>query len=161
MPLLDAVTTKTGTLGRPHKRPKVLAADKGDDAKALRQRVRQRGIRSQLPKRLWKTSKPRGRPLKIDVPRFQSDALSPSSRTNYVDSKADIGMGSLINDRLTLPTQILFGCKIHRCKRLRWRTLNPRAYSCAYWLSRFCGWARCELFSSSNRTIASSRSGRV
>jgi Transposase DDE domain len=73
MPRLDAVTIKTGTRGRPRKRPKVLAADKGDDSKALRQRVRQRGIRPQWPKRVWKTSKPRGRPLKMDVPRCQAE----------------------------------------------------------------------------------------
>ena len=29
VPLLEAVTIKTGTRGRPRKRPKVLAADKG------------------------------------------------------------------------------------------------------------------------------------
>ena len=73
MPLLDAVTIKTGKRGRPRKRPKVLAADKGYDSKALRQQLRQRGIRAQLPKRVWKTRKPRGRPLKMDVPRFQAE----------------------------------------------------------------------------------------
>ena len=73
MPLLDAVPLKTGNRGRPRKRPKVLAADKGYDSKALRQRVRQRGIRPQLPKRVWKTSKLRGRPLTMDVPRFQAE----------------------------------------------------------------------------------------
>jgi hypothetical protein len=73
MPLLDAVTITTGKRGRPRKRPKVLAADKGDDSKALRQPLRQRGIRAQWPKRVWKTRKPRGRPLKMDVPRFQAE----------------------------------------------------------------------------------------
>jgi len=73
MPLLDAVTINTGKRGRPRKRLKVLAADKGYDSKALRQRVRQRGIRPQLPKRVWKTRKPRGRPIKMDVPRFQAE----------------------------------------------------------------------------------------
>jgi transposase len=73
MPLLDAVTVKTGKRGRPRKRPKVLAADKGDDSKALRQQLRRRGIRAQLPKRIWKRREPRGRPLKMDVPRFQAE----------------------------------------------------------------------------------------
>ena len=73
MPLLEAVTIKTGKRGRPRKRPKVLAADQGYDSKALRQQLRQRGIRAQLPKRVWKTRKPRGRPLKMDVPRFQAE----------------------------------------------------------------------------------------
>jgi hypothetical protein len=58
--------------GRPWKRFKVLATDKGYDAKALRQQLRKRGIRAQIPKRVWKTKKLRGRPLKKDVPRFQA-----------------------------------------------------------------------------------------
>jgi hypothetical protein len=49
------------------------AADKGYDAKALRQQLRRRGIRAQLPTRVWKTRKPRGRPLKLEVPRFQAE----------------------------------------------------------------------------------------
>jgi hypothetical protein len=73
MPLLDAVTINTGKRGRPRKRPQVLAADKGYDSKALCQQLRRRGIRAQLPKRVWKTRKPRGRPLKMDVPRFQAE----------------------------------------------------------------------------------------
>jgi Transposase DDE domain len=41
--------------------------------KALRHRLRKRGIRPQIPKRVWKTKKPRGRPLTKDVPRFQAE----------------------------------------------------------------------------------------
>jgi Transposase DDE domain len=73
IPLLDAIRLRTGKRGRPRKRPKVLATDKGYDAKDLRQRLRQRSIRAQIPKRLWKTKPPRGRPIKIDVPRFQAE----------------------------------------------------------------------------------------
>ncbi|MDQ3828316.1 MAG: transposase [Candidatus Tectomicrobia bacterium] len=73
MPLLDAVTINTGKHGRPRKRPKILAADKGNDARALRQQLRPRGIRAQVSKRVWKTRKPRGRLLKMDVPRFQAE----------------------------------------------------------------------------------------
>src|SRR2546422_9919183 len=62
LPLLDAVKVRTGKRGRPRKRLKVIATDKGDDAKALRQKLRQRGIRAQIPKRVWKTKKHRGRP---------------------------------------------------------------------------------------------------
>src|SRR5687768_7187193 len=51
MPLLDAVIIKTGKPGRPRKRLQVLAADKGYDSKALRQQLRRRGVRAQLPKR--------------------------------------------------------------------------------------------------------------
>jgi hypothetical protein len=73
IPLLDALHLRTGTRGRPRKRVKVLAADKGDDAKDLRHRLRQRGLRPQLPKRVWKHRTPRGRPLKQDVPRVQAE----------------------------------------------------------------------------------------
>jgi transposase len=73
MPLLDAVHLRTGRRGRPRKRPKVVATDKGYDAKDLRQQLRTRGIRAQIPKRVWKTKKPRGRPIKINLPRFQAE----------------------------------------------------------------------------------------
>jgi hypothetical protein len=73
LPLLDAVKLRTGNRGRPRKRLKVLATDKGYDAQALRQQLRQRGIRAQIPKRVWKTKKNRGRPIKHVVPRFQAE----------------------------------------------------------------------------------------
>jgi transposase len=73
LPLLDTLRGRTGTRGRPRKRLKVLAADTGDDAQDLRQRLRRRGSRPQLPQRGWKTKKPRGRPLKRAVPRFQAE----------------------------------------------------------------------------------------
>ena len=73
LPLLDAVKVRTGKRGRPRKRLKVLATDKGDDAKALRQKLRQRGIRAQIPKRVWQTKPTRGRPIKQTVPRLQAE----------------------------------------------------------------------------------------
>jgi hypothetical protein len=73
MPRLDAVRLRTGTRGRPRTRPKVLVTDRGDDAKDLRQQLRTRGIRAQIPKRVWKTKPWRGRPIKINVPRFQAE----------------------------------------------------------------------------------------
>src|SRR6266545_639258 len=73
MPLLDAVKVHTGKRGRPRKRLKVIATDKGYDAKALRQQLRKRGIRAQIPKRVWKTKKNRGRPIKKVAPRFQAE----------------------------------------------------------------------------------------
>ena len=69
LPLLDALKVRTGKRGRPRKRLGVLATDRGHDAKALRQR----GIRAQIPKRVWKNKKPRGRPIKQEVPRFQAE----------------------------------------------------------------------------------------
>src|SRR5919206_2455767 len=73
LPLLDAVQVRTGHRGRPRKRLTVIATDKGYDAKALRQTLRKRGIRAQLPKRVWKSKKNRGRPIKTVVPRFQAE----------------------------------------------------------------------------------------
>jgi transposase len=73
MPLLDAVHLRTGRRGCPRKRPKVIATEKGYDAQDLRPQLRTRGIRAQIPKRVWKTKKPRGRPIKINVPRFQAE----------------------------------------------------------------------------------------
>jgi IS5 family transposase len=71
LPLLDALHVRTGQRGRPRKRLKVLAADKGYDAKDLRRRLRTRGMRPQIPKRVWKSRKLRGRPIKKEVPRDQ------------------------------------------------------------------------------------------
>jgi IS5 family transposase len=73
LPLLDALHVRTGKQGRPRKRPRVLAADKGYDAKDLRRRLRARGIRPQIPKRVWKRRKRRGRPIKQEVPRYQAE----------------------------------------------------------------------------------------
>jgi Transposase DDE domain len=68
MPLRDTLHLRTGTRGRPRKRLKVLAMDQGYDAQDLRHRLRRRGIRPQIPKRGWKSRKPRGRPINTDVP---------------------------------------------------------------------------------------------
>ncbi|WP_206759159.1 IS4/IS5 family transposase [Nostoc flagelliforme] len=73
IPLLDSVKVKTNRPGRPRKRVKVLAADKGYDSKDKRAALRKRGIRPQLPKRIWKIKKNRGRPIKISVPPFQQE----------------------------------------------------------------------------------------
>lgn len=73
IPLLDKVKLKTLKRGRPRKQIKVLAADKGYDSKQKRADLRKRGIRPQIPKRVWKTKKNRGRPIKISVPRFQQE----------------------------------------------------------------------------------------
>lgn len=73
LPLLDSVKLKTLKRGRPKKRVKVLAADKGYDSQEKRAALRRRGIRPQLPKRIYKTKKNRGRPIKISVPRFQQE----------------------------------------------------------------------------------------
>jgi Transposase DDE domain len=73
LPLLDKIKVKTSAVGRPKKRFKVLAADKGYDAKWLRQALRKRGIRGQIAKRHWRGKKPLGRPIEMSVPRFQQE----------------------------------------------------------------------------------------
>jgi len=61
-PLLDAVQVKTGSRGRPKKRPRKLQGDKGYDSKAVRQQVKKRGIQPQISRRVWPDRKqPRGR----------------------------------------------------------------------------------------------------
>jgi hypothetical protein len=73
IPLLATLHVRTGKRGRPRQRLKVLAMDKGYDAKGLRQRLRRRGIWPQIPKRVGKRRNPRGRPIKKDVPRYQAE----------------------------------------------------------------------------------------
>jgi IS5 family transposase len=73
IPLLDALHVRTGRRGRPRKRLKVLVADKGYDAKDLRRRLRTRGIHPQISTRVWKSRKPRGRPITREVPRYQAE----------------------------------------------------------------------------------------
>ena len=51
IPLLESILVNNNQPGRPRKRVKVLAADKGYDSKDLRAALRKRGLRPQLPKR--------------------------------------------------------------------------------------------------------------
>jgi hypothetical protein len=69
VPWLEAVKVYTGTRGRPRQRRKGLATE----ATALRQQLRQRGLRAQLPQRVWQTKKTRGRPITKAVPRFPAE----------------------------------------------------------------------------------------
>ena len=73
IPLLDSVKVKTNKRGRPCKLLKVLAAEKAYDSKDKGAALRRRGIRPQWPKRVWKTKKNKGRPIKISVPGFQQE----------------------------------------------------------------------------------------
>jgi transposase len=73
LPLLDQIKVNLSGGGRSRKRFKVLAADKGYDAKWLRQALRKRGIRGQIAKRRWQGKKPLGRPIQMSVPRFQQE----------------------------------------------------------------------------------------
>jgi hypothetical protein len=71
LPLPDLINLKTGKVGRPRKRNRVLEGDKGYDSSKVRQKVRKRDIRPQFPKRVWGGKKKPGRPVKNDAPRFQ------------------------------------------------------------------------------------------
>jgi len=71
IPLLDAISPKTGKPGHPRKRLGVIATDKGYDSNSLRRALRRRGIRPQIPKRVWKSKKTRGRPISSEAHRFQ------------------------------------------------------------------------------------------
>jgi Transposase DDE domain len=73
LPLLDSIKIQTGKPGRPRKRFSVLAADKGYDSCDKRLQLRKRGIRPQFPKRVYKSKKHLGRPIKNDTPRFQQE----------------------------------------------------------------------------------------
>jgi Transposase DDE domain len=73
IPPLDSLHIRTGKRCRPRTRLKVLAVDRGYAAKDLRQRLRARGVRPQMLKRVWQRRKPRGRPTKQEVPRFQAE----------------------------------------------------------------------------------------
>ncbi|MEJ6481052.1 transposase [Nostoc punctiforme UO1] len=89
IPLLDKVKLKTLKRGRPRRRIKVLAADKGYDSKQKRADLRFPSIRPQIPKRVWKTKKNRGRPIKISVPRFQQERIlaMPAAGYAYANEK--------------------------------------------------------------------------
>jgi hypothetical protein len=73
LPVLDAVKIRTGKRGRPRNRLRVIATETGYEAQALREKLRKRGSRAQIPKRVWKTKKNRGRPSAPVVPRFQAE----------------------------------------------------------------------------------------
>jgi transposase len=68
-PLLDEVKVKRKR-GRPRKRLRKIACDKGYDAQDLREKLRRRGIKPEIAKRVWKSKPRRGRPAKSTAPRY-------------------------------------------------------------------------------------------
>jgi len=68
--LLETVEVKTGKAGRPRKKVKRLAADKGYDSDALRNSLKDAGIQPQIPRKR-NARKRCGRPVSIKAPRFQ------------------------------------------------------------------------------------------
>ena len=73
LPMLAQIQLATGKPGNPNRRPKTLAADQGDDAKWLRNRLRTKGIRPQIKKRQLRGKKHKGRPIREIVPRYQQE----------------------------------------------------------------------------------------
>ena len=68
--LVETVTVKTGKPGRPPKKIKRIAGDKGYDSQKLREFLLSKGIAPQIPRK--KNAVPRrGRPVLMRAPRFQ------------------------------------------------------------------------------------------
>ncbi|WP_413773975.1 transposase [Nostoc sp. MG11] len=82
--LLNKVKLRTLKRGRPRKRVRVLAADKGYDSKQQRASLRKRRIRPQIPKRVWKTKKNKGRPIKISMTRTSKNVVLLGINVNTV-----------------------------------------------------------------------------
>lgn len=70
LPLLEQLVVRTNKPGRPPKKPKKLAADKGYDKQELRDKLKKKGIQAQIPRRK-NAKKRRGPTPKTDAPRFQ------------------------------------------------------------------------------------------
>lgn len=71
LPMLDSLKVRTGKPGRPRSRPKQLAGDKGYDSKELREQLRRRNIRPELPRRVWKDRRqPPGPKLERRIERY-------------------------------------------------------------------------------------------
>lgn len=73
LPMLGQIRLATLKPGNPKRRPKILVADRGYDAKWLRHKLRTKGIRPQIKKRQWRGKKLKGKPIKEAVPRYQQE----------------------------------------------------------------------------------------
>lgn len=71
LPLLDAIKLKTYELGRPRKKPSMLQADAGYDVKALRQKLKTRGIKVRIHVNVRNRKQAKvGRPLAKPIDRW-------------------------------------------------------------------------------------------
>lgn len=61
LPMLAKIRVATRKRGNPKRRPKILAADKGYDARWLRHKLRDKGIRPQIKRRVRHGKKLKGR----------------------------------------------------------------------------------------------------
>ena len=73
LPLLDTLTSARAHAADRANGSRCWLRIKAYDAKDLRQRLRRRGIRPPDPQTGVENQKPRGRPIKRDVPRFQAE----------------------------------------------------------------------------------------
>jgi transposase len=69
-PLLEMIAVKTRKPGRSPQKLRSIAADKGYDSDPLRNFLKSKGIRPQIPRKN-NASKRRGRPVSMKAPRFQ------------------------------------------------------------------------------------------
>jgi transposase len=69
-PLLEMIAVKIGKPGRPPQKPQRIAADKGYHSDPLRDFLKSKGIRPQIPRKK-NASKRRGRPISMKASRFQ------------------------------------------------------------------------------------------
>ncbi|MGX9728436.1 MAG: transposase [Candidatus Electronema sp. VV] len=69
-PLLEMIAGKTGKPGRPPQKPQKIAADKGYDSDQMRDFLKSKGIRPQIPRKK-NAGKRQGRPIIMKAPRFQ------------------------------------------------------------------------------------------
>jgi transposase len=100
IPLLNSVLVKTNSPGRPRKRVKVLAADKGYDSKDLRGTLRKRGIRPQLPRASQENKKKSRQTDKNISPTFSNRTLRALGFNGNI-------VGSLFDGREFLPVSML------------------------------------------------------
>ena len=73
LPMLAKIRVATRKRGNPKRRPKILAADKGYDARWLRHMLRTKGIKPQIKRRVRHGKKLQGRPISKAVPRYQQE----------------------------------------------------------------------------------------
>ncbi len=70
--LLEMIAVKTGKPGQQPKKLRSIAADKGYDSDPMRNFLKSKGIRPQIPRKK-NTGKRRGRPVSMKDPRFQAE----------------------------------------------------------------------------------------
>ncbi len=73
LPMLAKIRVTTRKRGNPKRHPKVLAADKGYDARWLRLKLHTKGIQPQIKRRVRRGKKLKGRLFRKVVPRYKQE----------------------------------------------------------------------------------------